>query len=61
MREEIIEKLRETMDISVFTKAQHQVYNLMHRDSYPRFLTSPFLADLINALSSTYCFYVFRV
>ena len=53
MREEIVEKLRENADTSVFLQAQHQVYNLMHRDSYPRFLTSPFLAKIVSELSST--------
>ena len=52
MREQIVEKLGEKCDDSVFTEAKHQVYNLMHRDSYPRFLSSNFAADLMDALSS---------
>lgn len=46
MREDIVDQLKYKMDATVFTQAQHQIYTLMHRDSYPRFLSSPILAEL---------------
>lgn len=51
MREDIIEQLKSKSDVSVFKEAQHQVYTLMHRDSYPRFLSSSYKTDLVNALT----------
>ena len=63
MREEIIEhiKCKGDADVSVFSEAQHQVYTLMHRDSYPRFLASPKATEIIDALLGTchlFCGYI---
>ena len=35
----------------IFDDAQLQIYTLMHRDSYPRFLSSTLYKDLLRALS----------
>ena len=51
MREEIVDQLKYKADVSIFSEAQHQVYRLMHRDSYPRFLNSPIAAELAKMLS----------
>jgi len=48
MREDIVDHLKFNKNVSVFSEAQHQVYRLMHRDSYPRFLTSSLFADLVK-------------
>ena len=42
MREDIVEHLSkaESPNANVFDEAQTQIYRLMMRDSYPRFLTS---------------------
>nr|CAB3265554.1 regulator of G-protein signaling rgs-7 [Phallusia mammillata] len=50
MREDIVDQLKYRMDATVFTQAQHQIYTLMHRDSYPRFLSSPILAELTEEI-----------
>lgn len=34
-----------------FDDAQLQIYTLMHRDSYPRFMNSSFYKDLLQSLS----------
>lgn len=46
MRESIVDQLKTKVDVSVFTEAQHQIYNLMHRDSYPRFLVCPLTEEI---------------
>ncbi|CAK8697959.1 unnamed protein product [Clavelina lepadiformis] len=50
MREDIVDQLKYKMETSIFTEAQNQIYTLMHRDSYPRFLSSSFTADLEKEL-----------
>eukprot|EP00058_Branchiostoma_floridae_P008086 XP_002593574.1 hypothetical protein BRAFLDRAFT_88146 [Branchiostoma floridae] len=37
---------------STFDEAQQQIYVLMHRDSYPRFLNSKMFKDLLRQVSS---------
>ncbi|KAM5281895.1 regulator of G-protein signaling 20 [Ctenodactylus gundi] len=37
----------------IFDDAQLQIYTLMHRDSYPRFMNSAVYKDLIQSLSET--------
>ncbi|XP_039367612.1 regulator of G-protein signaling 19-like [Mauremys reevesii] len=39
----------------IFNEAQAQVYALMHRDSYPRFLSSPLYRSLEQRLSALAC------
>uniref|UniRef100_A0A674J8F6 RGS domain-containing protein n=1 Tax=Terrapene triunguis TaxID=2587831 RepID=A0A674J8F6_9SAUR len=39
----------------IFNEAQAQVYALMHRDSYPRFLSSPLYKSLEQRLSALTC------
>uniref|UniRef100_H2YE86 RGS domain-containing protein n=1 Tax=Ciona savignyi TaxID=51511 RepID=H2YE86_CIOSA len=46
MRENIVDQLKDKVDVSIFTEAQHQIYTLMHRDSYPRFLSSSLTAEI---------------
>ena len=58
MRECIVEQLKYKTDISVFTEAQHQVYTLMHRDSYPRFLLSSIIEDLRRLLTGKLCMHI---
>jgi len=50
MRENIVDQLK-TNDASIFTEAQHQIYSLMYRDSYPRFLSSVFVVELIEEVN----------
>ncbi|XP_078481820.1 uncharacterized protein LOC100182408 isoform X2 [Ciona intestinalis] len=50
MRESIVDQLKDKMDVSIFTEAQHQIYTLMHRDSYPRFLCSNLTAEITKEL-----------
>uniref|UniRef100_F7AT24 RGS domain-containing protein n=1 Tax=Ciona intestinalis TaxID=7719 RepID=F7AT24_CIOIN len=50
MRENIVDQLKDKMDVSIFTEAQHQIYTLMHRDSYPRFLCSNLTAEITKEL-----------
>ncbi|XP_029474943.1 regulator of G-protein signaling 17-like, partial [Rhinatrema bivittatum] len=54
--------VRETINRSLaapnahmFDEAQGQVYALMHRDSYPRFLNSPLYKSLVQRLSMLAC------
>ncbi|XP_006900597.1 PREDICTED: regulator of G-protein signaling 20 [Elephantulus edwardii] len=35
----------------IFDDAQLQIYTLMHRDSYPRFMNSSLYKDLLKSLS----------
>lgn len=50
MRENIVHQLQ-TNDVTIFTEAQHQIYSLMYRDSYPRFLNSNFVIDLVKEVN----------
>ena len=36
---------------NIFDDAQLQIYTLMHRDSYPRFMNSALYKDLLRSLS----------
>ena len=51
-------RVRETINRSmaepsrnIFDDAQLQIYTLMHRDSYPRFMNSTLYKDLLRSLS----------
>ncbi|KAB0393433.1 hypothetical protein E2I00_010570 [Balaenoptera physalus] len=51
-------RVRETINRSmaepsphIFDDAQLQIYTLMHRDSYPRFMNSALYKDLLRSLS----------
>lgn len=37
---DIVNKNMVTPTVNTFDEAQHQIYTLMHRDSYPRFINS---------------------
>ncbi|XP_032658675.1 regulator of G-protein signaling 19-like isoform X2 [Chelonoidis abingdonii] len=41
--------------VHIFNEAQAQVYALMHRDSYPRFLSSPLYRSLEQRLTALAC------
>uniref|UniRef100_A0A8C3SI31 RGS domain-containing protein n=1 Tax=Chelydra serpentina TaxID=8475 RepID=A0A8C3SI31_CHESE len=41
--------------VHIFNEAQAQVYALMHRDSYPRFLSSPLYKSLEQRLAALTC------
>lgn len=45
---EKVMKLRDQPIKTMFDEAQSKIYTLMHRDSFPRFLTSNFYKDLLN-------------
>ncbi|KAK6474568.1 regulator of G-protein signaling 20-like [Huso huso] len=49
---ETINRNMATPTVHVFDDAQAQIYALMHRDSYPRFLNSPLYQSLLQSLSS---------
>jgi len=46
VREKVME-LRDYPSETMFDEAQSKIYTLMHRDSFPRFLTSSFYKDLL--------------
>lgn len=50
MRESIVQGLTKS-DAGIFKEAQHQIYSLMYRDSYPRFLSSNFVTELIDEVN----------
>merc|ERR1712106_733730 len=48
VREKVME-LRDYPSETMFDEAQSKIYTLMHRDSFPRFLTSSFYKDLLHS------------
>ena len=50
MRETINRSMAEPSR-NIFDDAQLQIYTLMHRDSYPRFMNSALYKDLLRSLS----------
>jgi len=48
VREKVLE-LRDYPSETMFDEAQSKIYTLMHRDSFPRFLTSCFYKDLLDS------------
>ena len=50
VREVINRKMQEPTPLA-FEDAQLQIYTLMHRDSYPRFLSSPIYKSLLHGAS----------
>ncbi|XP_075406794.1 regulator of G-protein signaling 20 [Tenrec ecaudatus] len=48
---EVINKNMLEPSQDIFDDAQLQIYTLMHRDSYPRFMTSALYKDLLQSLS----------
>ena len=50
MREAINRSMAEPSQ-NIFDDAQLQIYTLMHRDSYPRFMNSALYKDLLRSLS----------
>lgn len=50
MREAINRNMQEPT-LHTFDDAQLQIYTLMQRDSYPRYMNSPVYKNLFNALS----------
>ena len=49
---EIINRNMITPSISTFDDAQLQIYTLMHRDSYPRFVSSVQYKNLLQSATS---------
>ncbi|KAF4089409.1 hypothetical protein AMELA_G00066000 [Ameiurus melas] len=50
---EVISKNMLDPSSQTFDEAQQQIYTLMQRDSYPRYMSSSIYADLIESLEST--------
>lgn len=50
---EVINKKMQDPTPHAFEDAQLQIYTLMHRDSYPRFLSSSIYRSLVHAGSRT--------
>ena len=48
---EVINKNMVQPSQHIFDDAQLQIYTLMHRDSYPRFMNSAVYKDLLHSLS----------
>lgn len=51
VREAIVRRMQEPTSLT-FEDAQLQIYTLMHRDSYPRFLSSSIYRSLVHGSSS---------
>lgn len=47
VKEKVMEQRGQPSE-TIFDEAQSKIYTLMHRDSFPRFLTSSFYKDLLN-------------
>eukprot|EP00091_Calanus_sinicus_P017466 TRINITY_DN3775_c0_g1_i2.p2 TRINITY_DN3775_c0_g1~~TRINITY_DN3775_c0_g1_i2.p2 ORF type:complete len:150 (+),score=44.40 TRINITY_DN3775_c0_g1_i2:576-1025(+) len=47
VKEKVMEQRGEPTE-TIFDEAQSKIYTLMHRDSFPRFLTSSFYKGLLN-------------
>lgn len=50
---EVISKNMLNPSSQTFDEAQQQIYTLMQRDSYPRYMNSSVYADLIASLETT--------